>query len=100
MSGVEYRIVWKREGLRRRTTIRQTLVGAQQKAKRLEGDFVVDVGSREGSVELDGSDWLGRLGVPPLEFIRVESRPVGGWVEVLDHRGDVRVVQVDGEDVA
>jgi len=79
MSGVEYRIVWKREGLRRRTTIRQTLVGARQKAKRLEGDFEVE---RLVRPPLAGKDWFDELGVPPLEFIRVESRPVGAWSEV------------------
>lgn len=83
MSRHEYRVVWKREGLRRVTAIFQTRKGAEDKADRLRGEFVVLAdGGYGGVVEVEGVDWLADLGVPDLEYLHIESRPVGEWAEV------------------
>ena len=81
MSKHEYRVVWKREGLRRATTIRQTRQGADDKADRLRGAFTVqrDADPYGGTFEMHGVEWLDEMGVPPLEYLHIESRPVGEW---------------------
>lgn len=82
MNGVEYRVVWKREGLRRVTSIYQTREGAEDKADRLRGEFVVLAdGGYGGVVPIEGADWLADRGVPDLEYLHIESRPVGDWTE-------------------
>lgn len=79
----EYRVVWKREGLRRTTAIYQTREGAEAKAGRLRGEFVVLAdGGYGGVVEVEGVDWLDDRGVPNLEYLHIETRPVGEWTEV------------------
>jgi hypothetical protein len=81
----EFRVAWKREGLRRATAIFQTLAGANAKAARLRGEFTVECDGGYGTVyTMEGTEWLDDRGVPPLEFLRVESRPVGKWALLGD----------------
>ena len=84
MSKHEYRVVWKREGLRRVTAIYQTLDGAQAKAARLRGEFTIEMDGGYGGVyQMEGVDWFDDMGVPDLEYLHIESRPVGEWAGVV-----------------
>lgn len=79
-DGYEYRVCWQREGLRSRSTIRQTLEGARQKVDHLRGDFeTVKDGGYGGVIPVPGADWLADQGVPPLEAVWIERRTVGAW---------------------
>ena len=84
MSDREYRVVWKREGLRRATVIRQTRKGAEDKASRLRGEFTVwrDADPYGGTFEMQGVEWLDEMGVPPLEYLHIEVRTVGAWTYI------------------
>lgn len=79
----EYRVVWKREGLRRAAAIYQTREGALAKAARLHGEFTVLRDGAHGTVwEMEGTEWLDDQGVPDLEYLHVEMRTVGEWAYI------------------
>jgi hypothetical protein len=70
---LEYRLWWKRCGRNATSKIMQTEKGAVEKAERLlrldEDKRVVDVDTGRSPFE----------GMPDLEWLRLERRPVGAW---------------------
>lgn len=93
MSANEYRVVWQREGLSRRTALRQTLAGAERLALVLQGrmeeatgrsrDELACCSGRECSCggETLGEAWEARTRqIPSLVAVPlIESRKVGPW---------------------
>ena len=95
MSGrteVEYRVVWKREGLRTKSRRYARVGQAERYLQIVEGRMAEATGlNPEAAACCDG--WqCGCQGqtnaevwaevaarVPPLEWVRIEARPVGAW---------------------
>lgn len=93
MADFEYRVVWKRHGgLAASYQHYQTLEGAEAKVARLRGEFNVELDGGYGTVHVQpGTEWLEERGVAPLEWIRIDARPVGDW-----QRGEALGVAADG----
>ncbi len=93
--GIEYRIVWKREGCRQKAKRFVSLKAAQRKMRVLGPEPWTAFDKFSGRDEPDNysccdghecgcggltvRQWWKQLGLPKMEYIHIEKREVGKW---------------------
>jgi hypothetical protein len=93
MAAREYRVTWQRQGLSRRSVLRQSAEAAERYTQLLRGqmqelhpdrdpdDYTCCDGSQDGCGGLTWREEWDRRSqqVPPLVLLRIDSREVGEW---------------------